>query len=322
MMLIAAGAAVLFGTAAPAQIREQAWPQSPVKVIVPFAAGGPSDSMARITAQRLSEALGQPFVIENLPGAGGAIAGQTVVRARGDGYTLYWVTPAQVTILPLITKLSYDPVKSLLPITAVAEVRFVLVANTTTLPVRSVSEFVDYVRARPGKLSFAHAGPGSITQLAMELFLHRASLQMVGVAYKGIAPGLADVIAGHVPTMFASVADAEQQRKAGALGLLGVSTRKRSPKLPDVPTVNESGVPGYNIASWNGLMAPPGTPRAIVERISGEIGRATNTPEFSQRLANLGFDPVGSSSEEFAAVIAAEIPMWMEAVNGAQLKRD
>jgi tripartite-type tricarboxylate transporter receptor subunit TctC len=204
----------------------------------------------------------------------------------------------------------------------VAEVRFVLVANTTTLPVRSVSEFVDYVRARPGKLSFAHAGPGSITQLAMELFLHRASLQMVGVAYKGIAPGLADVIAGHVPTMFASVADAEQQRKAGALGLLGVSTRKRSPKLPDVPTVNESGVPGYNIASWNGLMAPPGTPRAIVERISGEIGRATNTPEFSQRLANLGFDPVGSSSEEFAAVIAAEIPMWMEAVNGAQLKRD
>ncbi len=296
------------------------WPERPVKIMVPFAAGGPSDSMARITAEDLSAALGQTFVVENEPGAGGAIAGATVVRAASDGYTLYWATPGQITILPAIAKLSYDPTKDLLPITAVGENRFGLVVNPKTLPVATIGQFIDFVRAQPGKIAFASAGAGTITHLAMELLARRANLRMIGIPYKGIAPAFTDVIAGHVPTMFASLADAIEQDKGGTVKLLAVSSRDRVSTVPDVPTVSESGVPGFHIVSWNGLMAPFGTPRVVIERIADEIGRAARTPAFAERLTRLGFAPVGSTPQEFAAAISAEIPIWMEAVRSAGLK--
>jgi len=314
--------ATLIGAVATAGLgaaQAQTWPQRPVRIVVPFAAGGPSDSMARVTAQHLGDVLGQPFVIENQAGAGGALAGEVVVRAAADGYTLYWVTPGQVTILPAISKLSYDPVKNLLPISAVAENQFALVVNPKSLSVNTIGEFIDRVRAQPGKFSYAHAGAGTITHLAMELFSRRSGLQMIGVTYKGIAPAFTDVIAGHVPTMFASLADAVQQDKRGTIRLLAVSTQARVNRIPAVPTVREAGVPGFHIVSWNGLMAPSGTPVAIIERVANEIARAVKTPPFAERLTGLGFEPIGSRPEEFAAAISAEIPMWMEAVKSAGL---
>ena len=294
----------------------QEWPERTVKIVVPYAAGGPSDSMARITAQRLSETFRQPFVIENRPGANGAIAGEAVARSPADGYTLYWATPGQITILPAVSKLSYDPVRDLVPITIVAVNRFVLIVNRKSMPVTTVAEFVQHVRANPGKLAYADAGSGSVTHLAMELFLKRHGLRMISVSYKGLAPALTDVVAGHVPAMFASLGDAVQH---SGVALLAVSSDTRAPQVPDVPTIIESGVPGFNVVSWNGLMAPAGTPKSVVDRIAAEVARATRERAFAERLNSQGFATAANTPEEFAAVIASEIPMWAEAVRSAGL---
>ena len=317
MRIVAIIAGAFAAAALSWQVQAQSWPQRPVKIIVPYAAGGPSDSMARLTAQRLAEAFGQPFIVENQPTGGGVVAGELVIRAPADGHTLYWVTPGQVTILPAISKLSYDPVKNFQPITAVAENRFGLVVNSNSLPVSTIGGFVDHVRMQPGRISYAHAGAGGITHLAMALFARRLGLQMNGVAYKGIAPAFADVLGGHVPTMFASLGDAVQQQKGGKIKLLAVSTRSRDGAVPDVPAVSEAGLSGFHIVSWNGLVARSGTPKSIVERIASEVARAAKTPAFATRLTGMGFEPIGNSPDEFAAVIAAEIPMWMEAVKGS-----
>jgi tripartite-type tricarboxylate transporter receptor subunit TctC len=300
----------------------QSWPQRPVKVLVPFAAGGPSDTMARATAQRLSSALGQPFVIENQPGAAGAIAGETIVRSPADGYTLYWATAGQVTILPAISKLSYDPMKDFTPITAVAENHFALVVNRGALPVGSLAEFIGYAQKHPGNLTYAHAGRGNITHLAMELLLHRANLQIAGVPYSGIGPAFRDIIAGHVPTMFASLADAIEQEPRGVIKVLAVSTRLRSKRAPSMPTVSEVGIADFHITSWNGLLARSGTPKTVIERIASEVSRAVSMPEFAQQLQKLGFEPIGSSPAEFAAAISAEAPLWLEAIKSAGMKQE
>lgn len=294
----------------------QEWPAKAAKIVVPYAAGGPSDSMARITAQRLSETFRQPFVIENRPGANGAIAGEVVARSPADGYTLYWVTPGQVTILPAVSKLSYDPVRDLIPITIVAVNKFVLVVNRKSMRVTTVADFAQHVRANPGKLAYADAGRGSVAHLAMELFLKRLGLQMTSVSYKGLAPALTDVVAGHVPAMFASLGDA---LKHDGIALLAVSSDTRAPEVPGVPTVIESGVPGFNVVSWNGLMAPAGTPKSIVDRIAAEVAAATKESPFAERLNSQGFAPVGNTPQEFAAVISSEVPMWAEAVRSAGL---
>jgi len=307
-------------TAAGQPALAQSWPQRPVKILVPFAAGGPSDTMARATAQRLSDAFGQPFIVENQPGAAGAIAGEAIVRSPADGYTLYWATAGQVTILPAIAKLSYDPIRELTPITAVAENHFALVVNRRTLPVGSLTEFIGYVQKQPGNLSYAHAGQGNITHLAMELLSHRANLQIAGIPYKGIGPAFTDVIAGHVPTMFASLADAIEQERHGAIKVLAVSTRLRSKRAPSTPTVSEAGIANFEIVSWNGLLARSGTPKTILERIASEVSRAASMPEFAQQLQKLGFEPIGSSPAEFAAAISAETPLWLEAIKSAAIK--
>jgi len=307
-------------TAAGQPALAQSWPQRPVKILVPFAAGGPSDTMARATAQRLSDAFGQPFIVENQPGAAGAIAGEAIVRSPADGYTLYWATAGQVTILPAIAKLSYDPIRELTPITAVAENHFALVVNRRALPVGSLTEFIGYVQKQPGNLSYAHAGQGNITHLAMELLSHRANLQIAGIPYKGIGPAFTDVIAGHVPTMFASLADAIEQERHGAIKVLAVSTRLRSKRAPSTPTVSEAGIANFEIVSWNGLLARSGTPKTILERIASEVSRAASMPEFAQQLQKLGFEPIGSSPAEFAAAISAETPLWLEAIKSAAIK--
>jgi tripartite-type tricarboxylate transporter receptor subunit TctC len=314
---------LLFATfaaiAVSATVHAQDWPNRPVKIIVPFAPGGNADGMARMVSARFNEVFNQQFVVENRTGAGGAIAVEAVARAPADGYTLLWGVQPQIVILPAMTKVPYDPVKDLTPISVLGTNPFVLVVNGK-LPVKSVAEFVDYVRGQSGKLSYASSGLGSVAQLAMALFLKRAGLDMTAVHYRGNAPALADVVAGHIPAMFSSLADALPQAGGDNVRILAVSGARRSTQIPNVPTVAEAGYPGYSVVTWNGLMAPAGTPKPIVDRIAAEFGRAVKDPKFAERLTGYGVDPLGNSPSEFVALIATEIPLWIEAVNLAGAK--
>jgi len=297
----------------------QSWPQRPVRIIVPYAAGGNSDGMARLAAQRLGEAFGQSFVVENRVGANGAIATEAVARSPTDGYTLLWAATPPLTINPALTKVSYDPIKDFAPISAVAVNAFVLVVNKD-FPPKTVAEFIAYVRAQPNKLAYAEGSAGSLTHLTMALFLKRAGLQMSNVSYRGNAPALTDVVAGHLPAMFSNISDAMPQAAAGSVRLLAVSSKERAPQLPDVPTVAESGFPDFNVLTWNGLMAPAGTPRDIVDKIAAEIGRAVKDRQFAARLEQYGADPLGNTPAEFSAMVAADTALWANTIQSLGLK--
>ncbi len=297
----------------------QDWPQRPVRIIGPYAAGGNADVLARVTAQRLSEAFGQQFVVENRVGGNGIIAAEAVARAPADGYTLLWGVLPPLAIQPALSKVPYDPRKDFAPISIVATNPFVLVVNQD-LPVKTLAELIAWVRAQPSKPSYAEGAVGSVTHLAMALFLHRAGLEMTNVSYRGNAPALTDVVAGHLPTMFSNLSDALPHLASGAIRALAVSGEKRSPQLPDVPTVAESGFPGFNVITWNGLVAPGGTPKLIIERLAAEIARAVKHPAFVARLASLGADPLGDTPGEFAARISADLDLWAQAVAAAGIK--
>jgi tripartite-type tricarboxylate transporter receptor subunit TctC len=295
------------------------WPQRPVRIIGPYAAGGNSDGMARLAAQRLGEAFGQTFVVENRVGANGAIATEAVARSPADGYTLLWAATPPLTINPALTKVNYDPIKDFAPISAVAVNAFVLVVNKD-FPPKTVAEFIAYVRAQPNKLAYAEGSAGSLTHLTMALFLKRAGLQMSNVSYRGNAPALTDVVAGHLPTMFSNISDAMPQAAAGSVRLLAVSSKERAPQLPYVPTVAESGFPDFNVLTWNGLMAPAGTPRDIVDKIAAEIGRAVKDRQFAARLEQYGADPLGNTPVEFSAMVAADTLLWADTIQSLGLK--
>jgi tripartite-type tricarboxylate transporter receptor subunit TctC len=303
------------------EAQPQAWPSRPVKIVAPYAAGGNSDLMARIAAQRLSEAFGQSFIVENRVGANGALASDVVARSPADGYTLLWAVTPPMTIAPAMSKLNHDPIKDFAPISAVAINGFVLVVNKD-FPPRSVAEFISYVKAQPQKMAYAEGTAGSVTHLAMALFLKRAGLDMTNVSYRGNAPAMNDVIAGHLPTMFSNVSDALPHAASGAIRLLAVSSERREPQLPDVPTIAESGFPGFNVLTWNGLAAPANTPREIVDKIAGEIGRAAQDPQFVDRLKSAGADPLGNTPDQFAAMIKADTATWADAVALAGLKAE
>jgi tripartite-type tricarboxylate transporter receptor subunit TctC len=315
-VIMALGAALNVRTT---QAQAQLWPQRPVRIIVPYAAGGNSDGMARMVAQRLGDAFGQTFIVENRLGANGAIATETVARSAADGYTLLWAVTPPVAINPALTKVNYHPIKDFAPISAVAVNAFVLVVNKS-FPPKTVAEFIAYVREQPNKLAYSESGVGSLTHLTMALFLKRAGLQMTNVSYRGNAPALTDVVAGHLPTMFSSIADAIPQAAAGSIRLLAVSGKERAPQLPDVPTVAESGFPGFNVLTWNGLMAPAGTPEDVVDKIAAEIGRSVKDPQFAVRLGEYGVDPLGNTPAEFRSMVAADTHLWAETVQSLGLK--
>jgi tripartite-type tricarboxylate transporter receptor subunit TctC len=315
-VIMALGAALNVRTT---QAQAQLWPQRPVRIIVPYAAGGNSDGMARMVAQRLGDAFGQTFIVENRLGANGAIATEAVARSAADGYTLLWAVTPPVAINPALTKVNYHPIKDFAPISAVAVNAFVLVVNKS-FPPKTVAEFIAYVREQPNKLAYSESGVGSLTHLTMALFLKRAGLQMTNVSYRGNAPALTDVVAGHLPTMFSSIADAIPQAAAGSIRLLAVSGKERAPQLPDVPTVAESGFPGFNVLTWNGLMAPAGTPEDVVDKIAAEIGRSVKDPQFAVRLDQYGVDPLGNTPAEFRAMVAADTHLWAETVQSLGLK--
>ena len=295
------------------------WPEKPVRIIFPYAAGSTGDATARLIARRLSDGLGQPFIVENRVGANGVIGTEAVARSAPDGHTLLWAVTPPIAIAPAMTKVPYDPIADFVPISAVSTNRFALLVNAK-VPVKTVPEFIDYIRAQPKGFSYAEGGAGSITHLSMVLFLDRAGLTGTNVSYKGTAPALTDVMAGHLPAMFALFGDALAQAESGAIRLLAVSSEKRSLQAPNVPTISESGIPGFTTTSWWGLMAPAGTPTNVVERIAAQVRKATQDPKIVEQLNAFGVDPVGNSQAEFSAMISADIELWRRAVKIAGLE--
>lgn len=305
--------------AIPLIAQAQSWPQKPIKVIVPFPPGGVTDAIARITADWLTQRLGQPVVPENRPGASGAIAADLVARAEPDGYTLFSAATPQLAIVPHVQKINYDPLKDFAPVSIVGTNAFALGCNDKT-PVRTLAELVDYSKARPGQLNFASPGTGSVGHLTMALFLARADLKMEAVIYKGGGPAMADVIAGHVNCYFGNYNELLPHASGGKVRLLATSGEKRARQMPDVPTVAEQGYAGFRTETWNGYVAPAGTPREIVERLAREIAAGCKDATFTGRLDKIGVDPVCSTPEQFAQAIRSDLNLWKEAVQAAGMK--
>jgi tripartite-type tricarboxylate transporter receptor subunit TctC len=310
---------LMIATCAATGANAQNWPARPVKVLVPYAAGGNSDLLARVVAQRLSEAFGRTFIVENRVGANGAIAADAVARSAPDGYTLLWAVTPPMTIAPAMNKLNHDPIRDFAPISAVAINGFVLVVNKD-VPARTLAEFIAHVKAQKDKMSYAEGSAGSVTHLAMALFANRAGLDMSNVSYRGNAPAMNDVIAGHLPVMFSNVSDALPHITVGSIRPLAVSTEQRQPALPGVPTVAESGFPDFNVFTWNGLVAPANTPRDIIEAIARAIREAAKDPHFIDRLKSAGADPLGNGPHEFEAMIRADTITWSRAIALTGLK--
>ncbi len=298
------------------------YPTRPVTLIVAFTPGGPSDVLARIVGKQLEKILGQPFVIDNRPGGGGNIAAEAVAHAAPDGYTLLMGNNSILaTNASLFKKLNYDAEKDFLPISLIGSQPNILVVNPS-VPAQSVAELVALARANPGKLNFASSGYGAAAHLAGELFKAEAKIDIVHVAYKGAAPALQDVIAGHVQMMFATSASVVGHIKSGTLRPLAVTTLKRTALLPDIATVDELGLRGFDATTWHGLVATAGTPRQAIETLHRAIIQALNDPELRKALTDLGVEIVGNSPEEFAAYIKSEIPKWTAVVktSGASLQ--
>jgi len=296
------------------------WPQRPVKVVVPFPPGGVTDSIARITADWLAPRLGQPVIAENRPGASGAIAAEFVARAEPDGYTLLSAATPQLAVVPHVQKINYDPIKDFAPISIVGTNPFAFGCNDK-IPSTTLKEFVEYARARPGQLSFASPGVGSIGHLTMALFLARAGLKMEAVLYKGGGPAIADTVAGHVPCYFGNLNEIIPHAGSGRLKVFAVSGETRARQLPNVPTVAEQGYPGFRTLTWNGYVAPGGTPRAIVERVAREIAAGCKDPAFTARLDKIGVDAVCSTPDEFVRAVREDLATWKEAVQAAGMQK-
>jgi tripartite-type tricarboxylate transporter receptor subunit TctC len=314
------GAAALFSVAAVAVAAD--YPSRPVTLVVAFPPGGPSDVLARILGKRLSETLGQPFVIDNRPGAGGNIAADAVAHAASDGHTLLMGNNSILaTNAYLYKKINFDPENDFVPITLIGTQANILVVNPS-VPVTSMAELIAYARANPGKLNFASSGYGAAAHLAGELFRTVAKVNIVHVAYKGAAPALHDLISGQVQMMFATSASVIGQIKGGLVRPLAVTTLTRTAILPDLPTVAELGLPGFEATTWHGLVAPAGTSKEIVGTLHYAAVAALKDPDVKKSLTDLGVDIVGNSPAEFSAYIKAEIPKWAAVVKAAGAKLD
>ena len=315
------GVALALPGTATAQGPSEAYPAKPVRVVVGLAPGGATDIQTRLFAQKLSESLGRSFVVENRTGAGGTVAYAYVAKSPPDGYTLLGVAGGY-TITPVVyAKLSYDPVKDFAPISLVAQAPFLLLTHPS-LPVKSVKELLALARARPGALDCASAGYGTSTHMAFELFKALSGVKITHVPYKGTGQSLVDVMSGQVHMLFGNVLSSLPHVRAGRLRALGVTTSKRSAVLPELPTIAESGVPGYENSTWHGWLAPAGTPVAVLTRLNAELVRSTRAPEVVERLAPDGGEPVGSTSEEFARFIAEDMARWSKLVKETGIRFD
>ena len=300
----------------------QTYPTKPIRLVVPFPPGGATDILARDVAQKLTEAWGQSVIVDNRPGAGGNIGSELVAKSAPDGYTLEMGTVGTHAInASLYAKMPYDHVKDFTPVILVAGVPNVLVV-TPSLPVSSVAELIAYAKANPGKLNFASSGNGTSIHLSGELFKVMAGVQMTHIPYKGSAPALQDLIAGQVQLMFDNLPPSLPQIKAGKLRALAVTSLARAPALPDVPTLAESGLPGFEASSWFGILAPAGTPAPIVAKLNAEVAKWLATPEAKEKLLKQGANPAGGTPEDFAKHIAAETAKWAKVVKDSGAKID
>jgi tripartite-type tricarboxylate transporter receptor subunit TctC len=318
LRFIAAALAIAWITIASAQT----YPAKPIKMIVPFPPGGTTDILARAISAELNKAWGQPVVVENRPGAGGNIGSDVVAKSPADGYTLLMGTVGTHGINPgLYPKMPYDAVKDFAPVTLVASVPNFLVVHPS-VPAKTVKEIIDLAKAQPGKLTFASSGNGTSIHLAGELFKTMTGVNMVHVPYKGSAPAVTDLLGGQVQMMFDNMPSALPHVKAGKLRGIAVTSAKRSPAVPDMPTIAETGLAGYEASSWFGVLAPAATPKDIVAKLNDTIVKALATPDMKEKLSSQGAEPIGNTPAEFAAHIQAEIAKWAKVVKASGAKVD
>ena len=291
----------------------QSWPNRPVRMIIAFPPGGPTDLVSRVLAQRLSEQLGQQVIVDNKPGAGGNLAAELAAKATPDGYTIFYNTSAIVIGPALYGKVNYDTLKDFAPVALTASVPMVLVVNPQ-LPARSVKEFLDLARSRPGALNYSSSGTGTITHLASAMMSAQTGVQTQHIPYKGSAPGLTDLAAGQTQFMIDTINTVLPYVRDNRLRGLAVTSSKRSSLLPDLPTLAESGMPGFDAAAWQGIVVPAGTPADIIQKLNVEVNRALANPDLRARLASQGAEILGGTPAEYAAHLRTEMPRWAKAV--------
>jgi tripartite-type tricarboxylate transporter receptor subunit TctC len=296
------------------------WPTRPVTVIVPFAAGGNTDTVARILGQYLSEKLGQPFLIDNRDGASGAIAAETVARAAPDGYTLLFGSTPQISVVPFMQTVNYDPVKDFVPTSIFGIGTFVLSVNAD-LPVKTTAEFIAYAKERPGKLSYGSGGNATISRLTASLFVARAGLNLVHIPYRGGGPAMVDFLGHRFEMYFGSALEVVPLKSDPRIRLLGISSARRSPQFADLPPIAEV-LPGFDLSTWNGLMAPAGTPPEIVNRLTEASIAAAHDPAAAAKLESFNIEPSGSTQAEFVQTIRDEQSTLGAAIKAADIKND
>ena len=301
-------------------VSAQDYPTKPIRVIVPFAPGGGSDFIARFMTQRLSELLGKPFVIENKPGAGGNLGTEQGVRAAADGYTLTLIA-SSYTVNPAIHKLNFDPVNEVTPIIQLSRGPLLVLVNPS-LGASTLQDLIAMAKKRPGEIMYASSGQGSIIHAATELFNLKAGIKMIHVPYRGTGPALTDTLAGQTQVFFSSAATALPHVQSGTLKALAVTTAKRLPALPNVPTVAEAGLPGYEVALWHGLIAPKGLPRTIVDKINKAANESLTLKDTAEKLATDGVAPAGGTPEQFMATIRKEIDLWKKLAADGVIKAE
>jgi tripartite-type tricarboxylate transporter receptor subunit TctC len=318
MVMSARFFAALFLLLAVLPAEAQNYPTKPVRVIVPFAPGGGSDFIGRFIAQRLSDSFGRQVIVENKPGAGGMLGIAEGVKAAPDGYTLMLIA-SSYTVNPSIYKLKFDPVGDITPIIQLSQGPLLVVVRPS-LPVKNLKDLIALAKSKPGQVNFASSGQGSVIHLATELFDTMAGVKMNHIPYKGTGPALTDTIGGQTDVFFSSTATAMPQVQAGKLRALAVTTAKRIPALPEVPTIAEAGVPGYDVVLWHGLIGPKGMPKDVVDRINAEAMKALKLKETAAQLQNDGVAPAGGSPAQFGQTIGKEIGMWKKVVAEAGVK--
>lgn len=299
----------------------QTYPTRPIRLIVPYAAGGPTDIQARVIGQKITESWQQQVIVDNRTGAGGIIGADILAKAKPDGYTLALITSAHVTLPSLNAKMPYDSIDDFAPITLVSSTPYVLVAHPS-LGVKSVKELIALLKSKPGQLSFASTSSGGGSHIAGELFKLQAGVQMVHVPYKGSGAAMPDLLGGQVPIMFENIVSVSPYVQAGRLTALAVSSASRSPIMPALPTVSESGLPDFDVTNWFAVLAPAGTPAAIVAKLNQEIVKIINSADMQARLASQGAVPIGSTPEDCTKHMRTELIKWSKVVKDAGIKLD
>ena len=295
------------------------YPAKPIRLVVPFPPGGPADSLARVVGEKIGASMGKPIVVDNRPGAGGNIGMEVGAKAAPDGYTLVLAPAGNLTVNPsLYHSVPYDVGRDFAPVTVLATVPNILVVHPS-VPAKTVTELVHYAKAHPGELNFSSPGNGSGAHLAGELFKSLAAIDIAHIPFNGIAPAVTAVVGGQVQLMFAGAPSVLQHVKSGRLNALGVASLKRIAAAPDLPTLSESGFPGFDVTSWYGIVAPAGTPNDVITRLHNEMTKALNEPDVREKLAGLGAEPVGNTPAEFAAMIKSETAKWSRIVKDAKI---